>query len=57
LHKRRKNERKGFLTLNDFSVEQIESIFELALELKANPDHYEDSLPQMTMAMILKNHL
>ena len=45
---------KDFLTLNDFSVEQIESIFELALELKANPDHYEDSLPQMTMAMIFE---
>lgn len=45
---------KDFITVFDLSIEEIESLFELALKVKANPDEYEKALPEMTMAMIFE---
>ncbi len=45
---------KDFITVADLTTEQIESLFELALKLKANPDDYENVLNNMTMALIFE---
>lgn len=45
---------KDFITVLDLSVEQIESVFELSVKLKANPDLYENSLQKISMAMIFE---
>ncbi len=45
---------KDLLSIGQMSVEEFESVLELALKVKSNPDDYEHALPQMTMAMIFE---
>lgn len=45
---------KDFISLHDLTVEQVASLFDLAIRIKANPGRFVDALPQKTMAMVFE---
>jgi len=45
---------KDLISIGQMTIEEVESVLELAMTVKSNPDDYEDALPQMTMAMIFE---
>lgn len=45
---------KDLNSIGEMTPREVESIFELAIKVKANPDSYEGSLPEMTMAMVFE---
>jgi ornithine carbamoyltransferase len=47
-------ERKDFLTIRDFSPQQIKRFLDVACQIKANPEAYSDTLKGKTLAMIFE---
>jgi ornithine carbamoyltransferase len=45
---------KHFLSLKDWSREEIELLFELSASIKANPEHYQDALRGQSLGMIFQ---
>lgn len=45
---------KNVMTLKDFDGEWIESIVDLGLDIKKNPEKYSDALKQKTLAMLFQ---
>ena len=46
--------RKDLISIADLSIENVQAILDLAIQLKANPEDYEHRLDGMTMAMIFE---
>lgn len=46
--------KKDFLTVMDFGREELERLFRLAAEIKANPEKYSNSLEGKTLGMIFQ---
>lgn len=44
--------KKDFLSLADFTSEDLEGVVELAVQMKANPGNYRESLSGKTLGMI-----
>ena len=47
-------QRKDFLTIRDFSPQQIKRFLDVACQIKANPEAYSDTLKGRTLAMIFE---
>jgi ornithine carbamoyltransferase len=45
---------KDLISIGQLTPEEVEGLLELALNVKSNPDDYEDALPEITMAMIFE---
>jgi ornithine carbamoyltransferase len=45
---------KDFIEIHDYSADEIREIFEVARDMKANPDKYHDALKGQTLAMIFE---
>jgi len=45
---------KDFISIHDFSADNIRTILETAIEIKANPDEFETELEGLTLAMIFE---
>ncbi len=46
--------RKDFIEIHDYSADEVHEIFEIARDMKANPDKYRDALKGQTLAMIFE---
>jgi ornithine carbamoyltransferase len=46
--------RKDFIEIHDYSAAEVREIFEIARDMKANPDKYRDALKGQTLAMIFE---
>jgi ornithine carbamoyltransferase len=45
---------KDFIEIHDYSADEIREIFEIARDMKANPEKYRDALKGQTLAMIFE---
>jgi ornithine carbamoyltransferase len=45
---------KDFIEIHDYSADEVREIFEIARDMKANPDKYRDALKGKTLAMIFE---
>jgi ornithine carbamoyltransferase len=45
---------KDFIEIHDYSADDVRGIFEIARDMKANPDKYRDALKGQTLAMIFE---
>jgi len=45
---------KDFIEIHDYSADDVREIFEIARDMKANPDKYRDALKGQTLAMIFE---
>jgi ornithine carbamoyltransferase len=45
---------KDFIEIHDYSAAEVREIFEIARDMKANPDKYRDALKGQTLAMIFE---
>jgi len=45
---------KDFIEIHDYSADEVRQIFEIARDMKANPDKYRDALKGKTLAMIFE---
>lgn len=45
---------KDFIEIHDYSAGEVREIFEIARDMKANPDKYRDALKGQTLAMIFE---
>ena len=45
---------KDFLTIRDFTSEELQGLIDLAGEIKANPDRFAHALKGKTLAMIFE---
>jgi ornithine carbamoyltransferase len=45
---------KDFIEIHDYSAEEVQQIFDVARDMKANPDPYRTSLAGQTLAMIFE---
>jgi len=46
--------KRDFISVRDLSKEEFDHLFELAKDVKANPEKYRDALPGKTLAMIFQ---
>jgi ornithine carbamoyltransferase len=46
--------RKDFIEIHDYSAAEVREIFEIARDMKANPEKYRDALKGQTLAMIFE---
>jgi ornithine carbamoyltransferase len=46
--------RKDFIEIHDYSADEVREIFDVARDMKANPDNYRDALKGQTLAMIFE---
>ena len=46
--------RKDFIEIHDYSADEVREIFEIARDMKANPDNYREALKGQTLAMIFE---
>ena len=45
---------KDFIEIHDYSADEVRQIFDIARDMKANPDKYRDALKGKTLAMIFE---
>ena len=45
---------KDFIEIHDYSADEVREIFEIARDMKANPENYHDALKGKTLAMIFE---
>ncbi len=45
---------KDFIEIHDYSADEVREIFEIARDMKANPEKYRDALKGQTLAMIFE---
>ena len=45
---------KDFIEIHDYSADEVRQIFELARDIKKNPQQYRDALAGQTLAMIFE---
>src|SRR2546423_10053528 len=45
---------KDFIEIHDYSADEVREIFDIARDMKANPDKYRDALKGKTLAMIFE---
>src|SRR5258706_9358114 len=45
---------KDFIEIHDYSADEVRQIFEIARDMKANPEKYHDALKGQTLAMIFE---
>jgi len=45
---------KDFIEIHDYSADEVRQIFEIARDMKANPEKYRDALKGKTLAMIFE---
>lgn len=46
--------RKDFIEIHDYNADEVREIFEIARDMKANPDKFRDALKGQTLAMIFE---